>query len=77
MYIPAANMSAIEAKQASPSPITPNGLFHQKTLDLVVTKKQNTFLYYYKEPCALHSMQVSLLDIISLVDKLSCSVMGW
>lgn len=54
MYIPAANMSVIEAKQASPSPITPNGLFHQKTLDLVVTKKQNTFLYYYKEPCALH-----------------------
>lgn len=54
MYIPAANMSVIEAKQASRSPVTPNGLFHQKTLDLVVTKQQNTFLYYYKEPCALH-----------------------
>lgn len=59
-----------------PSPVTPSGLFQQKNT-WFCCNNQNAILYSYKEPCALHSMQVSLLDIISPVDKLSCSVMGW
>ena len=54
MYIPAANMSAIEAKQASPSPITPNGLFHQKTLGFAVTAKMPSYTIIKNHvPCIL------------------------